>query len=480
MSVIHPKSIVQLVIIGFALVLAPLILVLVNISISVDDLASQGERALLQTADITQNSRILVERITDMERSARQYEVLGDSDLYDVFHNNHTKFLESINTLSKFQLEASQKILIEQLRSYEEETFKRVTISRLAKDGQKPELLFQRLRKMGASLLDHNQELIDKEVASTQAAASEMQSKLYWQVIALAPVVIILVAVFITLIVKPIRQMDRAIRQLGDQDFSREIKLTGPRDFENLGERLDWLRIRLSEVEEQKKKFLRHISHELKTPLTSIREGAELLSDEVAGSLNPKQKKIINILRENSIHLQRLIEDLLNYNNVTRNMAEIYLMPQSVDELLNEVINEHKMELLLRQIRLDKRVQPIIACVDKEKLKIVMDNLFSNACKFSPHGGEIKVSLELNKELIELVVEDEGPGIPEQEREQIFEAFYQGEIQNSSHVEGSGLGLAIAREYIKAHNGTIEAVSKNGQGACFIVKVPYFKLEDVA
>src|SRR5439155_770794 len=112
---------------------------------------------------------------------------------------------------------------------------------------------------------------------------------------------------------RPIAEIDAAIRQLGGADFSRPIAVRGPADLRYLGRRLDWLRRRLDEFETQKNRFLRHVSHELKTPLTALREGAELLHDEVAGPLAPPQHQVVSIMRDNSVKLQRLIEELLDY-----------------------------------------------------------------------------------------------------------------------------------------------------------------------
>ncbi|HYM28768.1 MAG TPA: histidine kinase dimerization/phospho-acceptor domain-containing protein, partial [Steroidobacteraceae bacterium] len=115
------------------------------------------------------------------------------------------------------------------------------------------------------------------------------------------------------LIARPIAEIDLAIRQLGDADFERPIRVHGPDDLQSLGERLEWLRRRLIELEAQKNRFLRHLSHDLKTPLAALREGTELLNDQVAGPLAPPQQQVVAIMRDNSVKLQRLIEELLGY-----------------------------------------------------------------------------------------------------------------------------------------------------------------------
>ena len=110
------------------------------------------------------------------------------------------------------------------------------------------------------------------------------------------------------------RQVDRAIRELGEGDFSRPITVSGPNDIETLGRQLEWLRHRLKESTDEKNKFLRHMSHELKTPLANIREGTELLLDGSVGQLDHQQQEVTSILRDNSVKLQKLIENLLTFS----------------------------------------------------------------------------------------------------------------------------------------------------------------------
>ncbi len=139
-------------------------------------------------------------------------------------------------------------------------------------------------------------------------------------------------------IVRPIAAIDNAIRQLGGADFSNPISVRGPEDLRYLGRRLDWLRRRLEEFETQKSRFLRHVSHELKTPLTALREGAELLNDQVAGPLAPPQRQVVSIMRDNSIKLQRLIEELLDYQRALHAAASLEVKPVVLEALVAEAV----------------------------------------------------------------------------------------------------------------------------------------------
>src|SRR5256884_408377 len=133
------------------------------------------------------------------------------------------------------------------------------------------------------------------------------------------------------------------IRQLGGADFSREITVRGPEDLQSVGERLDWLRRRLAELEAEKNRFLRHLSHELKTPLTVLREGAELLNDQVGGPLAPPQRQVVSIMRDNSVKLQRLIEDLLDYQRALHAAASLAPKTVALDSLIREVVRPHEL-----------------------------------------------------------------------------------------------------------------------------------------
>src|SRR4029079_19500091 len=152
--------------------------------------------------------------------------------------------------------------------------------------------------------------------------------------LALFPVVIFLVIGFTILIARPIRQIDEAIRRLGQADFAVPVRVGGPEDLQHLGQQLDWMRQRLADLEQQKNRFLRHMSHELKTPLTALREGAELLSEEVVGKLTPEQREIAEILRNNSIELQKLIEDLLSSGQSQSRKVTVDLEPVDIRQVI--------------------------------------------------------------------------------------------------------------------------------------------------
>ena len=473
MRLYRPKTIRGLLLIGFVLVILPLIVALIHATYSVDQLVAQGQRALFATVRATQSSQELVESISDMERNARQYKVLGDITLLGVYQENHEMFVDTVKRLHELNLPEQQRQRLNRVIEVEDS----INDTLISFPHDAPETVaavdkFVGLAHDAGNILADNRKLVAREVARLEANGAEVQRNLVVQAMALVPGALILAAIFTLLITRPIRRMDGAIRRLGDGDFSKPAEIVGPRDLEQLGERLNWMRERLLEVAQDKNRFLHHISHELKTPLTAIREGAELLNEKVVGPLNAQQREIASILRDNTVQLQKLIEDLLDFNIASSRASQLHVERIALDKLIESVLADHKVATLARQLELDVSLQPLQMDGDRAKLQTLVDNLLSNAIKFSPERGRLRVRLEQQGERAVVEVADAGPGIPEAERRRIFDAFYQGSHTDNGHVRGTGLGLAIAREYAQAHGGYIEVIDSEDPGACLRVVLP--------
>jgi two-component system sensor histidine kinase GlrK len=459
MELYRPRSFLKLVLIGFTLVAVPLILGLVNATSSLDRLAEQSEKAVYQAAQVTQNSWLLVEQITGMERSARQYLVLREPALLRSYAETHRQFRATADSLSQLPLPPDQQAALRALAQEEQALFESLQRPPFgAAKGAQAATAFAVLMARAQAIAGAASHLIDREVASLQQAAARAQRVLAWQVLALIPGALIFAGVFTLLISRPIRQIEQAIKRLGEGQFGVPVTVSGPRDLERLGTQLDWLRRRLAALDEEKSKFLRHVSHELKTPLATIREGSELLADEIIGRLSPQQGEVSRILQHNAVHLQKLIEDLLNFNLAHGRDSSLEMAVLRLDDAVKDVLGEHKLFMLKKTLALDLNCAPVWIRADRQKLRIVLDNLLSNAIKFSPPGGGIRVALAAKGGRAVLDVSDTGPGIDADDRPRVFDAFYQGKAIAHGHVKGTGLGLAIAREYVLAHGGTIEII----------------------
>ncbi|MGB3937194.1 MAG: HAMP domain-containing sensor histidine kinase, partial [Burkholderiales bacterium] len=311
----------------------------------------------------------------------------------------------------------------------------------------------------------------DREVERLGAGADEVHRRLIVMVLVASALALAAALALTRLISRPIAELDSAIRQLGGADFARPISVSGPADLRSLGERLDWLRLRLTELEAQKNRFLRHLSHDLKTPLAALREGTELLNDQVAGPLAPPQRQVVAILRDNSIKLQRLIEDLLDYQRALHAASGLQVGTVAIDALLRQSLRSHQLAAQGKALRIGLETAAFTVSGDAAKLRSVVDNLLGNAVKFTPAGGEIRVLAREQGGLATIDVLDSGSGVPPEEREAIFEAFFRGRAGAYGRAEGTGLGLAIAREFTEAHGGRIEVVA-GARGGHFRVTLP--------
>lgn len=474
---IRPTSILQLTLIGFLLVALPLITALIIAVIQVDHLAMQSRRSVYDAAHAMQATHKLVEQITAMERSILQFQVLGEADLYENYLERHRNFERAAKTLFSVNLDTDQRKRLTQLAALEQAVYNRLRgRQNNPKRVEAAVAEFPTLANLARPMLYEASALIARVTGEMQQSAAATQRRLLLQAAALIPLALLLAGLFTVLITRPLRHIERAIRHLGMGDFSQPIRIKGPQDLQELSERLDWLRQRLMEVEQQKIDFLRHISHELKTPLTDIREGAELLADEVVGSLSEEQAEVARILRQNSLHLQKLIEDLLNFSFAPSKRLVANKAPLRVRPLIEDTIAEQKLAIKAKHVRLRTELEEVTVTGESELIRIILDNLLSNAVKYSPTGGRIHIALGARDGHAVLDMQDEGPGIDPQERSQVFEAFYQGETVPKGHVKGTGLGLSIAQEYVKLHQGSIEIIDQP-RGAHLRVTLPLTSTE---
>ena len=470
---LYPKSFPMLILAGFSLAVVPLIFALVNNAVSIRELATKGQRAVFNAVQATQSSRQLIEQITAMERSARQLSILAEPEIFSVFETTHRDFLDTVRRMRGLPLVPAQVRVLDRMAEIENLLFTSVAGLRA-----QPRLVadlvddYVNLGELARTLDAMGREAVGRETAAMQALSSEVNSFIFWQLVALVPVALFLVIGATILILKPIKQIEGALKRIGEGDFQHAVEVSGPRDLEDLGRQIDWVRLRLMELEEQKTRFLHQVSHELKTPLSAIREGAELMADGAVGPMSAPQAEVARILHENTLRLQRLIEDLLNYHTVQFQRSGIHLEQVQLPGVIQRVAEAHRLPMRAKDLRLNVSCPDIVLQADQNKLEVILDNLLSNAVKFSPPFGEIMITAHARDSEVVLDVTDEGPGVTPTERDRVFNPFYQGKARSDATVKGTGLGLAIVREYVGAHGGKVEILDSRGQGAHFQVRLP--------
>jgi two-component system sensor histidine kinase GlrK len=459
--------------IGFTIVAAPLLFAIVNAAVQMSRLSNRSEQLVVHGMQGTRNNQLMLQEIGALERTARLYQIIGSADLLEVYARNHERLTATVNELLTLPLDAQVQRDARTLRSEADRLLDEIKHS-APNSARMADLVnaFPNLSELASKVSTRVSAQIDLEFSALQIAAQRAQQKLFLQTLLLVPMTLAVVAVFTYVFGRPIRAIDRAISELGRGTFSRPIAIRGPADLERLAAQLEWLRSRLLDLAQEKNRFLRHMSHELKTPLANIREGTELLMDGAVGELQSSQREVMAILRENGMKLQRLIENLLSFSAWQAKSVGLEISEFKLRPLIKTVLENQQLTLVAQRVRLDVQVEDLTPLADRGKVRLILDNLLSNAIKFTPRGGTISIHAHGERENFLLDVTDSGPGIPADERGKIFEAFYQGKTPQGGHVKGTGIGLSVVTEFVNAHGGSIEIFDAKAGGAHFRVRLP--------
>ncbi|MDR2187436.1 MAG: HAMP domain-containing protein [Azonexus sp.] len=454
--------------IGFAVIVLLLGGVALRSWMLVETLLEQSRRSSEQAIELTAAIQELAERSVDIERSARQYLVVNEPAFRQRFEERLGQSLLLVDRLDR----QSADVLSPLLNGWR--TVAGALRGSLDKRIGKDELtaLLDRLMELNGLLKQAGQHWIERQNAVLLNELEVHRLALGGQIVlALGGAVLTALAMGWWL-VWPLRHLEQAISHLGANRFDEPVRLGGPDDLRQVGRRLDWLRQRLADLEADRERALRHVSHELKTPLTALKEGVALIREEVPGPLGESQREIVEILQHNVTALQRQIESLLDLNAAAFGARNLRLEREQPRKVLNKIIKARELHAQSRQVRVAVEAPKSgTALIDAEKLGVVFDNLLSNALDFSPEGGEVRLALEQSKGVLRFTCADQGPGVAEEDRTRIFDPFVQGRRLAPNPRRGSGVGLSIVRELVRAMAGTVAAMPLE-RGACFVVEIP--------
>ena len=467
----RPRSILQLMLFGLITVVAPLCVAIFYTVETLDELARQNQAVNQQTISLTRSSQLFQSSLLDLERRARQYVALGEKDLLELFVHERELLLITLRqidmTLSDVQNDAGGA-----MRSTRQQLYDTLqSVPDASADIAASLVLFDQLAAGSSTFQGLVQDYVDQQLAELGRHADDIQRSLMLMVALLAVLTIAFSLMLIYWINTPVKQIKRQIRQLGSGDMSQEIRISGPAEMQMLGRQLEWLRTRLDELERQKLQFLRHMSHELKTPLASLREGADLLAEGVAGELQEKQQEVVDIIQANSRELQRLIENLLDYNQMIHSQ-QLRRQPLVLQPLWQELIAAYQMTIDRKALQVSCEGEIDQWPVDETKFRAVLDNLLSNAVNYTPQQGCISIYWRVEQDMLTMDVANSGDAIPDVEQEKIFDPFYQGVNSRRGPIKGSGIGLSVARECIQAHGGSLSLVNHPTLVVCFRLQCP--------
>ncbi len=433
---------------------------------------------MVSTDQTVQSSRILLSSVLALERSAAQYIVLRDVSILDRYKEQRLKFNEVVTNLLDLDLSGEIIQHLMRLQTREREVFSVLEILSVLlqeiptekDDPGNPDRL-PIFAELARPLPMEISQMVSRNVENIERKTFHVQRLLFIQTVGLIPLALVVAIIFSVVITRPLRKIGQAVRRLGRGDFSQPIHVSGPQDIRQISEHMEWLRNRLNDLDRQKMLFLQHVSHELKTPLTAIREGAELLNDGIAGELTEEQATVTGILCSSSHELQKQIENLLKFNRALAQLPSETGVPIRLRDTVEQAIEGFHLTLLSRGLEIETKLLNVVVFGNDEEIRTIVDNLVSNAINYSPDGGTVSVHLSSDGDCAVLDVIDQGPGIDEVERHRVFEAFYQGKTRRKGHIKGTGLGLALSQQFSALHGGKIEILDSS-PGAHFRLTIP--------
>ncbi|MUG72219.1 MULTISPECIES: sensor histidine kinase [Paenibacillus] len=270
-------------------------------------------------------------------------------------------------------------------------------------------------------------------------------------------------------LMKPLREMVRATRKVSKGDFEVKVAATRKDEVGMLAFHFNRMAGELKQIEQMRRDFVSNVSHEIQSPLTSIRGFSNALKN---GLVQEEDRvRYYTIIHDESERLSRLCDNLLKLASLESDHHPFVLLTYPLDEQLRKVIIASEPLWARKEIDIRIQLEPAVITADQDQLFQVWKNLLDNSIKFTPQGGTVVVSLTRAGKQVRVSFMDSGPGIPADEIDKIFDRFYKADKSRNRKREGNGLGLAISKRIVDLHKGEIHA-QNNETGAVFIVTVP--------
>jgi two-component system sensor histidine kinase GlrK len=339
-----------------------------------------------------------------------------------------------------------------------------------------------------------SQDAMTRELASSEQAARTAEHLSWIAAFGALVLSVLLSALLVRSIVGPLGQLAEGTREVSAGRFGYRLDTDGGDEFAQVARDFNSMTERLDELDRMKRDFVAKVSHDLKTPLSSMQETIRVLLDEVTGPLAPKQRQLLELNLDGGRRLANMLGKLLDLSRIEAGLEPDFQMldvMQLVKRSLERLDTAHTDRAY--HLAVDEPEHRLLVRGDESGLAQVLDNLLENAIKFSPPGGEVRVRIAewpsggdripperaamvrrqgVPGTSVLLTVSDQGPGIPDEEKERVFTRFYQAEAGRAARGRGVGLGLAICQEIVAAHGGAIWVADNNPRGSIFCVLLP--------
>lgn len=428
----------------------------------------------------------LLANIYAQERSDREYLAVGDHVFLKKFNEETEEFRRTIASLKDQDgSEASRQFLIEAASLQEQYAllFHRHVKSKASRPYQKPadyesrrKALIGEISSALQSALNIHEALVAEALKDSLQRSQQANRLTTYLGVAAVILGIGFAGVATYTILAPLRRLQEHIRKIGQGEFKNAINVPVPSDLCDLVDSVRSMATKLQELDDMKAEFLSHITHELRSPMTAVHAGTQLLLEQIPGPINDNQRNTLQIMEDSSREVIDMISGLLDLAKVESGMMEYH--PASVDLMRNVEAAIQKVRLLAERERIRIIVNapsgPLRVQVDEARIQQVLDNLLSNALKFSSEGSLVCLKLEpdAEKKVLQISVSDTGRGIAPESLPHIFENFYGGSTSTPTKVPGSGIGLALAKKVVEGHGGRIWAESELGKGTTMSFVLP--------
>jgi signal transduction histidine kinase len=271
-------------------------------------------------------------------------------------------------------------------------------------------------------------------------------------------------------LVRPLQAMTSATKKLAQGNFDIHLKVKQKDELGTLADSFNLMAKELSELEQMRKDFVSNVSHEIQSPLTSIRGYSEMLKDDAISA--EERNAFLAIIQQETERLSRLSENLLKLASLESNHHPFHPESYCLDEQLRRIAAFLEPQWSKKQLKIDIMLEKINIVADQDQLSQVWFNLLSNSIKFTPEEGEIQIRLTCEERQIIVTITDTGIGIPKDVQQHIFDRFYTGDPARNRTKSGNGLGLSIAKKIVELHDGHIRVESEVGKTTTFIVDLP--------
>ena len=423
-----------------------------------------------RTVDITSQAKLLASQIVanNYLQDTSSKNITTQLDQLSIIYDGRVMLIDSSFTIVKdtYALDEQKTILSEEvMQAYNGET-----VQKYDADNHYIEMTFPMHDESGKNVIG----VMLVSVSTDSIAATLAILKQYALMIQFLVAVIVVIAGFAvsTAFVRPFRRLTKSIKDVQDGYEADFISVNSYSETETMSAACDEMLRRLQTLDESRQEFVSNVSHELKTPLTSMK----VLADSLMGQEDIPVELYREFMTDIGAEIDRenkIINDLLSLVKMDKSAGNINITSVQINELLERIMKrlrpiaqKQNVELVMESFR------PVVAEVDEVKLTLALTNLIENAIKYNNPDGWVHVSLNADHQNFFVTVEDNGIGIPKEAQNRIFERFYRVDKSHSREIGGSGLGLAIARNAIIMHRGAIKVHSMEGEGTTFTVRIP--------